>query len=144
MASSQYQWLRAVILFGIFYVVVGIGFGSIAGSAVSNEMRFLWRLAAWLVSAAAFAVHIGYEQSRLGHPHRITAFHVSMAAALGAFGLAVAANIHELWATPGYRSLLAVALVVWPIMTGVPAFLVALAAAAGLARVQRRTDPRKD
>ena len=112
------------MLIGIVYLVVGITFGELG-----------WRLAAWLVSTVAFAVHIGYEHFRLGNSPRWTALHASAAAALGAFGLAVAANVHELLANPGnHRSLLLLALVLWPILTAVPAFVVALAAAAGLAR----------
>jgi hypothetical protein len=59
-----------------------------------------------------------------------------MSVGLGAFGLAAAANIHALIAGTGNQRLLALALVIWPIITGVPAFIVALAAAAGLARIR--------
>ncbi|MFA5835297.1 MAG: hypothetical protein WDA22_17590 [Bacteroidota bacterium] len=55
---------------------------------------------------------------------------------MGSFGLAVAANVHELLATPNYRPSLALALVLWPIITAVPAFMVAFAAAAGLGRIR--------
>ena len=73
---------------------------------------------------------------RSGNSPLATALHASLAAALGAFGLAVSANIHALWATSGYEYLFAVALVLWPIMIAVPAFVVALAAAAVLARMR--------
>ena len=60
------------------------------------------------------------------------------AVALGAFGLALAANVHWLLAaTPGQRAPL-IALPAWPVITAVPAFVLALAAAAVLARVSRR------
>ena len=59
-----------------------------------------------------------------------------MAVALGGFGLAAAANIHAVGQGTGNQRLLALALVIWPILTGVPAFLVALVAAAVLARVR--------
>jgi hypothetical protein len=99
-------------------------------------MQFMWRLASWLTCAAAFAVHLGYEHFRLcNSPGRI-ALHASMAVALGAFGLAIAANIHALRAATGNQRLLALALVIWPIMTAVPAFLVALAVAFGLTRMR--------
>ena len=128
-----------MILFGIVYFVVGITFAALAGSLASNEMRVMWRLAAWLASAAAFAVHIGYEHFRLRNSPRSIALHASVAVALGAFGLAVGANVHALLATPSNHSLKFVfALVVWPIVTAVPAFVVALAAAAGLARTRPR------
>ena len=59
-----------------------------------------------------------------------------MAVALGAFLLAVAATVHAMMVpshAPYWRFL--VALVVWPIVTALPAFLVALAVAALLARL---------
>jgi len=123
-ASDNKRWLWVLMLFAFVYLAVGITFAELG-----------WRLPAWFVSAVAFAVHIWYEHFRLRNSRHRTALHVSAAAALGAFGLAVAANVHELWANPGnHRSLLLLALVLWPILTAVPAFVVALAAAAGLAR----------
>lgn len=52
--------------------------------------------------------------------------------------LALAANIHELGSASGYRPRMVIALVAWPIITGVPAFIAALVAAAGLGLVKRR------
>ena len=124
---------------GAVYGVAGIGFGALAGWAPSPQMREAWRLAAWLTSAAAFAAHIGYEHFRLRSSPRTTAWHAAAAVAVGAFALAVAANVHALRVAPSYNRLLAVALVVWPAMTAAPAFVVALAAAAGLARALPRS-----
>lgn len=137
-SSSNKRWLKAVILFGIVYLVVGITFGGLANLSTSNETRVIWRQAAWLVSTAAFALHIGYEHFRQRNSPRSTALHASLAAALGAFALAVAANVHALWVGSGNQSLLAIALVAWPALTAVPAFVVALAVAAGLARWRPR------
>jgi ABC-type branched-subunit amino acid transport system ATPase component len=100
-------------------------------------MQTAWRLAAWLTSAAAFAAHIWYELFRLRHSPLTTALHAALAAALGAFGLAVAANLHAHWTATGNQRLLAIALAVWPALTAGPAFVVALAVAAGLARMRR-------
>jgi len=63
--------------------------------------------------------------------------HVALAVALGAFGLAVGAIVHSLSvvSTTEHRRLLLVALVVWPVMTGLPAFLVALGASTVLRRL---------
>ena len=99
-------------------------------------MQFTWRLAAWLTAALAFALHIWLEHFRLRNSPRKTALHASLSVALGAFALAAAANIHAVTAGTGNRHLLALALIIWPIMIGVPAFVVALTAAAGLARVR--------
>jgi hypothetical protein len=131
------RWLRAVILLAVVYLVIGVIFSTLAGSAGSQQLRVTWRLAAWLASAAAFAAHIGYEHSRLRSAPGKTAWHAATAVALGALALAVAANVHaQRAAAPNQRGL-ALALVLWPALCGVPAFVVALAAAAGLARMRR-------
>src|SRR5437867_12389693 len=88
--SGRRLWVRAMILVAVSYVVIGIGFAALAKS---DRMR-LWRLAAWLASALVAAVHIGYEHYRLGSSPRPTALHAAGAVALGAFGLALAANGH--------------------------------------------------
>ena len=131
--------VRAVLFFGILYCVVGIVSGFFAGRAASHQALVAWRWAAWVVSAIAFGAHIVYEQLRLSSSPRVTALHVSCAAGLGAFGLAVAANVHALTVSP-YRPslLLALSLAIWPVMTAVPAFVVALVAAILFARVLRR------
>ena len=128
-----------MLLVGVLYLAAGIVFGALAGRAASNQMRVTWRLAAWVISAAAFATHIGYEQLRLRSSPRTTALHVSLAAALGAFGLAVAANIHSLTAAGPQQQghALTLSLVIWPVLTGLPAFLVALTVAVGLSLVWR-------
>jgi len=137
-APGRPKWLRAAILFGLVYVAVGLAFAALAGTAVSDPVRVAWRLAAWFTSAVTFAVHIGYEHVRLRNSPPKTALHAAVAAALGAFGLAVAANVHALWAPSSRPGLLALALLTWPALTAVPAFAVALAVAAVLARMRRR------
>jgi hypothetical protein len=127
------------MFFAIVYPVVGITFAALANPSVSNEMRVTWRLAAWLVSAAAFAAHVGYEHFRLRNPPLRAALHVSVAVALGAFALAVWVIVHAHWGASSHQSPLApLALVVFPLVTGVPAFVVALAAVAILTRTRRR------
>lgn len=137
-ASVKNQWLRIVILFSLVYLVVGVAFPN---PSASNEMQFMWRLAAWLTCAVTFAIHIGLEHFRRRNSPRRTALHASVSVALGAFALAAAANIHALRAGTGNRRLLALALVIWPIIAGAPAFVVALAAAAGLTRVRPNDKP---
>lgn len=131
------RWLGAALLVGAVYLAAGIGFGALAGSAASHQMLVAWRLAAWLVSAAAFAAQIWYEHFRLRSSPRALAWHASLAAAAGAFGLAVAANIHALVTAAAWRPVHGIALVAWPVGTAVPAFVVALVAAAALARTRR-------
>jgi hypothetical protein len=103
-------------------------------------MRVTWRLAAWLVCAAAFAAHLGYEHFRLRNSPPRAALHVAVAVALGAFALAVWVIVHGQWSASSHQSPLApLALVVFPAVTGVPAFVVARLALALLARTRRRS-----
>jgi len=122
-------WLRSAIFFAIVYPVVGILFAALANPSASNAMRVTWRLAAWLVCAVAFAAHLGYEHFRLRSSPVRAALHVSVAVALVAFTLAVWVNVHAHWSAASHQSPLApLALVVFPAVTGVPAFVVAFVA----------------
>jgi len=96
----------------------------------------MWRLGAWLLAALAFVIQIALEHFRFRNSPARTALLASASVSIGAFALAVAANIHALTAGTGNRRLLALALLLWPIITGVPAFIVALVVAAGLARLR--------
>jgi hypothetical protein len=131
-ASSSRRWLGAMILVAAIYALVGILSGAFAREAVSNQMRVAWRLAAFVVSGIAFAAHIAYQHFRLRTSPAITAWHTSLAVALGALALAVAANVHEHFTASSHRGVLIGMLVVWPVLTGLPAFLVAWGVAAGL------------
>lgn len=129
-ASGRKPWIRAALLVGVLYFVVGRVFALPSGHVSA------WRLAAWVVSGAVYASHIGYEHFRLNNSPRATALHAAIAVALGAFLLAVAATIHAVTApshAPYWRYLLA--LVLWPIITALPACLVALVAAEVLVRL---------
>jgi hypothetical protein len=115
------------------YLFVGV---ALPNPPAPNQAQFLWRLAAWLICALMFALHIGLEHFRFRNAPRRTALHAAAPVALGAFALAAAANIHALMAGTGNQRLLALALLIWPIMAGLPAFVVARVAAALLARVR--------
>jgi hypothetical protein len=139
--------LRIVLLVGAIYALAGLVFGARAGEASSQQIRVAWRLAAWAVSAAAFGVHIAYEHIRVRSAPRPAALRVASAAALGAFALAVAANLHRLQARAAapddHAAALGLSLVLWPAITALPAFVVALVAAALLARLTRSTTRRR-
>ena len=135
--SSRQRWLSTVILVGVLYLAVGIASAALAGAAESNQMRFFWRLSAFVISAVVFAAHIAYEHFRLHGAARPTAWHASVAVAFGAFALALVANIRDLGSASGYRPRMLIALVAWPLLTAVPAFIVALVVAAGLGAKRR-------
>jgi hypothetical protein len=130
-SSPRKLWVRAAVLVGTGYALVGIGF------AVPTTHVRAWRLAAWAVSAAGYAAHIAYERFRLRSSPGPAALHVALAVALGAFGLAVGANIHSLstGSADQHRRLLLLSLGIWPVITALPAFLVALGANGVLGRV---------
>jgi hypothetical protein len=135
-ASPERYWIRVAFLIGALYLAAGVVFGLLAGAAGSPQMRSAWRLMAWLVSAVAFAMHIRYEYVRLRNRSVRLARHVATAVAIGAFGLALAANLHALTVGSTHRLALGLSLVLWPVMTAIPAFLVALAASAILLRTR--------
>jgi hypothetical protein len=126
-------WLLPALLVGVVYVLIGRLF------ALPTDNVQAWRIAAWLVCGVAYAAHIWYEQFKLRTSPRLTAVHVTFAVAIGAFGLALAGMIHSLSAAPAIRPAWLLALVAWPAVTAIPAFLVALAAGSVLRRLSRRT-----
>ena len=123
-----------VLLVAASYLAVGIAFPQFSDSATT----LMWRRLAWLVCCVGFAAHILYGTLRLGNSPRMTAMHASLAAALGACGLAVAANLHEWRTASRYRPSIATALVAWPFLTAIPAFVVAIIGASSLDRLRRR------
>jgi len=119
--QNRSSWLAVTVATGLVYGLVGIGFG-----VPSTHLRF-WRLAAWVVCGVVYAAHIAYERYRLNSRPVRTAAHAAIAVAIGAFLLAVGASVHAaFWSSyaPYWRYL--IAFVAWPVITAVPAFLVAL------------------
>ena len=115
------SWLVATALAGLSYGFIGIVF------AVPSFHVRAWRLAAWIISGAIFVTHIAYDRYRSHNSRLATALHASAAVALGAFLLAVGATVHAAMVpvhAPYWQY--AVAFVMWPLITAVPAFLVAL------------------
>jgi hypothetical protein len=126
-AERRRDWVRAASLLALVYVVVGLLSGELASRATTEQSRVVYRRAAWLVSAAFFAGHVGYERSRRRAAPSAAALRAAGAAAMGACGLAAVALVRALSTGTGRPGMLAIALVAWPLITAVPAFLVALA-----------------
>jgi hypothetical protein len=133
-ASRRQAWVRAALLAGVAYFLVGRAF------ALPPPHVHAWRLAAWAASGCAYAAHIWYEHFRLRNSPRVTAFHAAVAVAIGAMALAVAGMIHSLSTTSAIRPAWLLALVAWPAFTAVPAFLGALVAATLLKRLSPSVD----
>lgn len=127
------NWFAWALLAGILYLSIGVAFAPLSVPSV-----FFWRLAAWMVSAVVYAAHIGYEHFRIRSSPHSTALHVAYGAAIGAFGLAAAANVHSLVTGTGNLRLLRIALLVWPLVIGVPAYVVAFVLVVVIARIPLR------
>jgi uncharacterized protein (DUF486 family) len=136
------RWLCTLLILGVIYCLDGIVFGIFAGWSKSHTMVIIWRLAAWLTCAMLFAGHIWFEHYRFSNSPLKTALHTSSAAAIGAFGLAVAANIHAQFVLSANQILLALSLVIWPVLTVVPAFIVAFVISAVLKHFHKRVLPK--
>ena len=120
-AQSKPPWISRLILIGIVYALIGVFF------AVPNTHVQAWRYAAWIASAIVYATHIWYEYFRQHNSAKSTALHVAIAVAIGGLALAVGAVLNSLFASPNYsRWRFGLALLLWPIITGLPAFVVAL------------------
>ena len=116
-----------VLLASIAYVVVGVGAAILAGVASSPTGVKAWRLTAWLLSLIVFAVHFAVERHRDERRRRV-AVRVAVAVALGAFGVALAGPVRSHWDEAHLPRLMVLSLVAWPVLTGAPAFVVALLA----------------
>src|SRR5919201_3817262 len=88
-----------VVAAGLTYLLIGRLF------ATPTTHVHAWRLAAWVVSAIVFALHISYEHFRMHRRPRRTALYAASAVAIGAFALAVAGAVHSLRAGATNRGL---------------------------------------
>lgn len=120
------------LIVGIIYIIVGAVFAPLSAGAATHQGVVGWRLAAWVVSALAFAAQIVYGVASRKNSPRTSAFYAALAAAIGAFGLAISALIHRHGAESHTNYL---AFLVWPVVVFIPAFLVAWIFAAMIARI---------
>src|ERR1700741_3980060 len=128
--SNRRRWFPMVVLLGAVYFLFGVAFAALAGWSGSDAIRATWNRLGFLASAVAFAFHLGYEHFRFRNSALITALHVPAAVGLGAFALAVRVNVNGFRMGAGNQGLRAFALVAWPAITAILAFLVAIIAAA--------------
>lgn len=120
-------WLGVALLAGVVYFLIGWL------TTFPGNQRF-WRPAAWALSALVYTAHIWYEHFRRRGAGLSTSWHAALAVAIGGFVLAVAGPLRS----HGVHLNTLLALIVFPGVTAIPAFLVALAATAVLARLSHR------
>ena len=134
MNALRASWFRVAFLVGTLYLIIGR-----VGALPAYNVR-VWRFAAWLVSLAIFGAHIAYEHFKLRTGTRGAATHVAVAVAIGSFGLAVMGMINSLSGDRGFRAVWIVALIAWPAITAIPAFIVALIGVAALRRLSQTSN----
>lgn len=125
-----------LIAVGIAYAAVGFVTGELAHSAESPQWRNLWRLSAWPLSLVVFAVHFLYERARAADPVVHRAVRVGVAAGLGGLFLALVGPVRSHWGAPDFGRAAVLSLVLWPLLTGIPAFLLAWFAGNLLAKLR--------
>lgn len=110
---------------GFLYVIIGLASAALGGGVWGPRVRF-WRGMAWVLSAVVFGVQIARDRLRMRYSATSTALHAALGAALGALGLAISATIHGYAVSSPHLRAVKLAVLVWPLITAVPAFLVAL------------------
>jgi hypothetical protein len=136
--SSAKKWIPPALLAGVLYFVVGFCLGTFAGSASSDQSRFGWRLAAWLVSLGIYLGHICYEYFKLKNTPLISSLHLGGGVALGGFLIAISAIVHALSTGSGNLGLLLLALLAFPLVTALPAFVIGFVGTTLLQRISRK------
>ena len=130
-------WTR-ILIFAACYVLVGAAAAYLAARAPSLPARNLWRLAAWVLSLVLFLVQLHHERVRLAQSTSLAAWHTALAVALGALALAAVGPVRAHWGSEAQaRALLS--LILWPVLTGIPALIAAGLVGALIARARRHT-----
>lgn len=121
----RYTRLGILLIASAGYVIVGTATAALAALASSPTGVKGWRLAAWLLSLGIFSAHIVGERRR--ESRRVSAAaSVAVAVALGAFVLAAVGPFRTHFNDASRLKLAVLSLVAWPLLTGIPAFLVAV------------------
>lgn len=135
-------WQR-VASFGLIYLVLGVGSAFISNDLESAPVQAAVRVGILLVAVAVFYSHLRVELARSAQRLLVSALITSSAVALGTFLLAVYAVGLSWWESSYLPASLLSALLIWPMVTSLPAFLVALVLGSLIARFNTRTKSRQ-
>ena len=127
--------LRAVLLAGIAYLVIGFVTAVLARGSPAAVTG--WRLVAWVLSALVFVSHVAVAQRQRDRSPVVAAVEVAVAVGLGALGLAIVGPVRSHWNDPNVMRVALLSVVLWPLLTGLPAFVVALAGGHSIRRLRR-------
>lgn len=131
-------WLRAALPAAAAYVLIGLGTvaaSRAAGGAGMPAVVRILRAGSWLVSGVVFLLHLRWE-GLAGRKAAASAWHASAAVTLATLVLALVATVRQVRAG-NTRPAVLVALVVWPVLTGVVSFAVGLGLSLLLRAVSR-------
>ena len=131
--GERRRWGPIAATAGVAYFAIGVVFGALAGNSGSVQGLKAWRWAAFALSMVVFLLHVRFDHQRFRNA-LTTARHVAIGAALGGFLLAAMATARATL-VEGTPQRLLVALIAWPLLTGVPAFIAAWILATLLARL---------
>jgi len=127
------------LLAGAGYIVASTTPPVVAGMSPRPLPAQWWRIAAWVLSLVVFAWHLAAERRLRTQPFR-AAMYVAFAVALGAAGVAALGPLRAHWGEPTRLRLILLSVVAWPLLTGIPAFLVALLGRVLLDRARALSD----
>lgn len=108
------------------YMGLGVGSAVISNDLESGTVQAFVRVGIFLFAVAVFYCHLRVELARSAERRGAPALLTSGAVALGTFFLAVYAVGMSWWDYSHLPTSLLSALVIWPVATGLPAFLGAL------------------
>ena len=125
--------LIRVFLASLGYVLFGYCLAEVARNSFwAGDGRVL-RLAAWALCLLVFIGHFAVEW-RQHHRARKVAAIVATAVALGAVAVAALGPLRSHWHDPMRGRLIALSLLAWPLVTGVPAYVISFIAGTVLER----------
>ena len=104
--------VRAILLGGVAYGVIGVATAELAGRASGFGVAF-WRYAAWVLSAVVVVWHLRAAQFRRGLTTFRSAGEVALGAAVGGVLLALGGPVRSHWSAPD-RDRVLLSLVLFP------------------------------
>lgn len=131
------SWQRVASI-GLVYSGLGVGSAVISNDLESAPLQASIRVGIFIVAIAVFCRHLRIELARSAGRHGASALIASSALALGTFLLALYAVSTSWWDSSRLPTSLLWALLIWPVATGLPAFLGALVLGRMMVRFHRR------
>ena len=130
---------KTFLIFGSVYLFVGIATAFISNDIASSGVQAFWRILAFAVSIIVFGLHIRLESIQRHNSPKIIAINTSFAVAFGTVALAVLANINAMLNSSGNNKSLVLAIVIWPVVTGLLSFLAAYFIARFILRLRSKS-----